>query len=576
MKKLFKLKKLQVMTALLFLLVIGFVACKKENFKQTTDDSVNITGYFEKDIANYSVFLNILKLTDNASFLGAYGTYTVFAPTDEAFKAYLTAQGKTSIDQVDINVLKDLVKLHLIEDTVSTTSFTDGKISKPTVSGQYLTTLAKNEGGVTRIVINKLAKILQGNIRVGNGIIHSIDHVLVKSERTLAQEISATPSLSIFNKLLIATGWDVKLNTPLSFVNGEGSYVSVLTTTNAAYKANDPTLTDDQIVAKLIAKYSNTGNPMNAADSLNVYVAYRVLPGLKYMADIVTASSHGTKAPLEIISVKLSKDSILFNEDVFAGVLEKGVSADRDISDVSTTNGVLHFVRGDFAVKKRVPTAVYWDVADQPEIRQLPGIFRVGGKFQSFTRGTLRDIRWDGGNNPVVTYAVSTTGNFAGAYYSDYLQISLRTAVAQFVEFRTPVVIRGRYKVWISFRSIRGSSNSQNTCSAALDGVPFSRTVSFGEYKIRAQGDVGSVASDPTPTELEAQGYKNPITFNSSNWNCRLLGTMDILTTDRHIFRLDALTNSNASSATIDMIHFIPIDQNQISPKFGPNGEIVY
>lgn len=563
MKKFIKLKKLQMMTALLFIIVIGFFACKKENFKQTTDDSVNITGYFEKEVANYSVFLNVLKLTGDASFLAAYGTYTIFAPTDEAFKVYLTAQGKTSIDQVDINVLKDLVKLHLIEDTISTTSFTDGKIKVPTALGQYLTTGAKNEGGVTKIVINKLARILQGNIRVGNGIIHSIDQVLVKSERTLAQQISETPNLSIFNKLLIATGWDVKLNMPLSVVNGVGNYVSLLTTTNEAYKANYPSLTDDnQIVAALIDKYSSKDNPKDPKDSLNLYIAYRILPGLKYMADIVTASSHTTTAPLEIISVKLSKDTILLNEEIFGGVLEKGVPVDRINSDVTTTNGVLHFVTKDFFIKKRVATAVFWDIADQPELRQLPGIFRVSGKNQVFAKGTLKDVTWGGASTTTIRYLVSTTGTFNNAYYSDYMEATLRSAVIPWIEFKTPVIIRGRYKVWISFRSIASRSN---TCEASIDGVKLSRTVNFADFR----------ATNITETELEAQGYKRPISGVNNNWNARLLGTIDIQTTDRHIFRLDVLTNQ-MTAANIDMVHFIPVDQNQLRPLFGPNGEIVY
>lgn len=570
MEKLFKLNRLPII-AVILLLIGSISACKKELFTQTTDEGVNITGFFEQESSQFSEFQKALKLTGNASYLAAYGTYTVFAPNNDAFKLFLEEQGKTSLEQVDLDVLKDVIKLHIIQDTISTTSFTDGKIKKPTALGQYLTTGASNEGGVTSIIINKTARITRSNVKVGNGIIHCLDRVLQKSVRTLAQEIASKPELSIFNEALVATGWDVKLNAALTVNNGVPSYVSVLAVTNDVYrKSGINSFTD------LKNKYSRNGNPASLTDSLNLYIAYKVLPGLKYMADIVSAPSHETKAPLEIISVKLSKDTILFNEDIFGGVLEKGVSANRQLSDVSTTNGVLHFVNDDFSIKKRVPTAVFFDIADQPELRQLPSIFRVPGKTQTFAINTLRDIKWGGSLNPTFTYSVANTGSFAGAYFSDYFAVNLRTAVAQWVEFRTPVIIRGRYKVWISFRAIRGSGNCQNTASASLDGVPFSRTVSFGEYRIRTKSDPGGLATDPSAEELEAQGYKNPITFNNLNWNCRLLGTMDIQTTDRHILRLDALTNCNATSATIDMIHFIPVDQNQLTPKFGPNGEIVY
>lgn len=558
MKKTINSKSAQILALLLLFVTVAFFACRKENFTQTTDDSVNITGYFDADPTNYSIFSKALVLSGNASYLNAYGNYTVFAPTDEAFKGFLTDQGKTSIEQLDINLLKDLVKLHIIEDTISTTTFTDGKIRKATALGQFLTTSAKNEAGITSILINKLAKILKANIRVGNGIIHSIDKVLLKSERTLAQEIAATPSLSIFNEALVATGWNTKLNAALTTdPTGAQSYVSVLAITNEALRASGI-----NSYAALRAKYSHTGNPTSLTDSLNLYVAYRVLPGLKYVADIVTATSHTTRAPLEIISVKLIKDSVLLNQEVFNGVLEKGVLLDRSTSDISTTNGVLHFVKNNFFIKKRVPTAVYWDVADQPEIRQLPSIFRVSGRSQSFPLGTLKDITYGGAATNTIRYNVSTVGSFNQAYWSDYLEIvTLRTAVIPWIEFKTPVVIRGRYKVWISYRSIASRSN---TAEALIDGVPLSRTVNFADFR----------ATNITETELEAQGFKRPISGNNNNWAARLLGTIDIQTTDRHIFRLNCLTNQSTTT-NIDMIHFIPVDQDQLYPRFGPAGEIV-
>lgn len=555
MKKLLKQTHLQIIVILL--IALGISACKKENFTQTTDESVNITGYFEQSLNEYSEFLKALKLTDNSSYLAAYGTYTVFAPNNNAFRIFLEEQGKTSLEQVDLDLLKEIVKLHIIQDTVSTTAFTDGKIKKPTALGQYLTTGAKNEAGITSIYVNKIARINKSNIRVGNGIIHGLDHVLQKSVNTLAEEIAANPNLSIFNAALIATGWDVKLNTPLTINNGVESYVSVLAMTDDDYRAIGINSLDD-----LKDKYSNTGNPTSLTDSLNLYIAYRVLPGLKYMADIVTATSHVTSAPLEIISVKLSKDTILLNEEVFAGVLEKGVQVDRTNSDVTTTNGVLHFVKNDLFIKKRIPTAVYWDPMDQPELRQLTSIFRVPGKTQILTKGTLKDVTWGGAATTTIRYHCYNTGTFNNAYFSDYFEVLIRTAVIPWIEFKTPVIIRGRYKVWISFRSIASRSN---IAQAFLDGVLLSRTVNFADFR----------STTITEAELEAQGFKRHISVENRNWNCRLLGTIDIATTDRHTFKLEAITN-NITAANIDMIHFIPVDQDQLNPKFGPNGEVVY
>jgi hypothetical protein len=55
----------------------------------------------------------------------------------------------------------------------------------------------------------------------------------------------------------------------------------------------------------------------------------------------------------------------------------------------------------------------------------------------------------------------------------------------------------------------------------------------------------------------------------------RLLGIVDIKTTDRHIFRIEALTGSGQSTNNLDMIHFIPVNMNQISPRFKKDGTMV-
>ncbi len=42
----------------------------------------------------------------------------------------------------------------------------------------------------------------------------------------------------------------------------------------------------------------------------------------------------------------------------------------------------------------RFPYAVYWDLCDQPEIRKLPGVFRVPGERADLELGQLAGITW--------------------------------------------------------------------------------------------------------------------------------------------------------------------------------------
>src|SRR4051794_39997192 len=110
-------------------LLMGIVllfSCKREHLTMTTTSDVNITGYFQDHPDQFSEFQKILEKSGTASFLGAYGKYTVFAPTNDAIKTYLQSIGKSSVEQVDANALKDLVRFHTILDTISTVLFKDG------------------------------------------------------------------------------------------------------------------------------------------------------------------------------------------------------------------------------------------------------------------------------------------------------------------------------------------------------------------------------------------------------------------------------------------------------------------
>src|SRR5690606_29726860 len=94
--------------------------CVQEQLDLKTTSDVNMTGYFEQYPEQFSQFMRVLELTGNDGFLAAYGAYTIFAPTNDAFAALLQEQGKTSVENLDLEELKRIVRFHLIEDTLTT------------------------------------------------------------------------------------------------------------------------------------------------------------------------------------------------------------------------------------------------------------------------------------------------------------------------------------------------------------------------------------------------------------------------------------------------------------------------
>jgi uncharacterized surface protein with fasciclin (FAS1) repeats len=553
-------------------------SCKKLEYVTTTTEDVNIYGYLVKYPDKFSEFAKMVDKAGYSSFLNAYGNYTLFAPTNDAVKTYLQEVNKNSVDDFTVTELQNIVKFHLIEDTVTTGSFTDGKLQKVTMLGQYLVTGVSNINGVSKYSVNRQALITQPNIYLSNGRVHEIDHVLKAATKTVAQTIEDNPDFSIFTQALKETGYYDTLN----IVNNPDTTRTFLTAIAETNKA----LADSGITsyAQLKARYSQTGNPKRVDDSLHMYVAYHIFTDARYIADIVSTVSVPTLQPLEVVTPKLDGETVLLNDIFFNGNHEAGVPLDRTKSDVSASNGVVHTATSHFAVKLRVPVRIDFDVADQPELRKMPNVYRQAttanaitstGGGTSFARGTFADIT-TGSNSSSTSYVsyccVSPTNTTYYSWRADYIRIPMgNTSRNLWVEFRTPLIVKGKYKVWISYYRAKASNNNPAFPNrVTFDGELLQRTFDFSEQKPTG-----------TPGELEALGYKQYTEYPADNSTpdlrnvSRLVGVVDVATTDRHSIRITFAQNSSGQELNyLDMIQFIPINDNQQRPVFARDGSI--
>jgi uncharacterized surface protein with fasciclin (FAS1) repeats len=556
--------KLKLSLAVVFVVMLASLvisSCKKAQLKQNTTNDVNIASYLANQPEAYSLWKEILDRTETSSFLDAYGSYTMFAPTNPGVQKWLTSIGAANVAAADLALLKEVVKFHILQDTVTTPAFKDGKLPVPTMHGQFLVTGAVNNGSTTSYTVNRQALVVQSNIKVGNGYIHALDNVLLPAKTTIAKQLESNPDYSIFVQALKETGYFDLLDK--IDADPAKKWKTVLAESNKA-------LADSGIAtyAALKAKYSKTGNPANTADSLNIYVAYHIVPDIQFLGDIITIPSHLTLQPQEVISTQLINNEVMVNEDEFNGVVEPGVRLVRSKSDNAATNGVWHDANAHFTAKIRKPTAVYWDLAMFPEIMKQPAVFRKNGTFtfnkQSADDRPIADIDWhfNGENYLRYEYGNSPTATLYNfACYNDIITIPLGAPSsnnrATWVEFTTPPIIKGRYKVWVCYRN-----RNAVTINVRVNGELMQRPVNLG------QGYPGG-----TDAELESLGWKR-YTLGGS-FAGRLVGTVDIPTTQRHKLRFEAISGTNRD-LHFDMVHFIPVEQHQFLPRFAPDGTKVY
>lgn len=556
MKTYFKFPSLVICS---LLVVLGMnMGCKKQALNYTTTSTLNIVDYLRQD-PKFTEFVKMLDSTNISSYLNAYGAYTCFAPTNDAIKLYLAQIGKKSVYDIDTASLRNIIRLHLIQDTLSTPSFIDGKMSSPTMYGQYLVTGTGVTDGVSSILVNRQASILQSNILTGNGYIHVIDHVLQPATLTLAKTIEANSRYSIFTQALKATG----LYDTLNIANNPDTtrrWITFVAESDSVLK-----IAHINSYSDLYKKYCLTGNPKNPSDSLYLYMAYHILPGLKYMTDIISSPSHATLVPTQIITAELDGQAIILNQATFNGIFEAGVLMNRPNSDNSCTNGVLHELAGDIYLKIRSPFRVDMDLGDQPEIRKMTSIFRIAGKSVNLNYGQLANVTW-GVSSATITYSVEAANGSNFYYWNDLITVTLRTAASTnpYIEFTTPLIVAGKYKVWLDYRKGNGKY-----IQASVDGVALSRIIDMTGYL---------PSTTATDDVLESQGYKrysSSAPASNSTQMGQLAGVVTITSTDKHKIRLTCIKDGGKGDATIDMIQFIPIDADQQYPRFGKDGSLM-
>src|SRR5882672_4360520 len=88
-------------------------SCHKVKIVTATTSDLNIYPYLQNNPSQFSEWAKIVDKSGYAGFLTAYGSYTMFAPKNDAVDLYLTDVNKSSVDAFTQAEAKDIVTLHL-------------------------------------------------------------------------------------------------------------------------------------------------------------------------------------------------------------------------------------------------------------------------------------------------------------------------------------------------------------------------------------------------------------------------------------------------------------------------------
>ncbi|HBL72114.1 MAG TPA: hypothetical protein DD409_04115 [Bacteroidales bacterium] len=565
--------------------MLAVSSCEKDVTEIVISDDKQIDELMEEQ--SLTSFLTILDISGLRSTVHAYGNYALFAPTNEAVDMYLQQVNKASVTALTHEEAANIVKYHLWnisdkKDSLTTKDFVDGRMSYPNFAGTYLTT--KQEGEDIRI--NRQAYIESPrDIKASNGYLHIIDQVLTPPDtltESLTARVRALPeTFSLFKEAFERSGLADLLAT-----NKKGDWKTLFIQDNEAF-ATEGINTLNDLVTVLRA---NTPAIEDEDSLLRNFIGYHAVPRLVYVADLLAASSLETLVKNQVITFTrefaATETRILLNELKLGQTTEAGIPLDRSsvYTDWTCSNGVIHKLNGNIQIKIRSAYRIYWDIAEQPEIMALRN-FRKPGCAADYNPGDLSEITWEyKSGTPVaqqqIHYYCGTVPQTISAFdekfqyiYGDYLRLNLDLGAIRWMEMVTPVLIGSEagttYKVWICYRRELECYVKTSFKQAGYDDqiLPY-----IFDMSLYAPNDI---YNQPEVAELDGWKMYNAKKYNSVVIS-KLLGTIKVYTTGRHILRLEPTTNRRVGQlGNIDMIQFIPIDEEQLWPRVDVKGNWV-
>ncbi|MDD3571789.1 MAG: fasciclin domain-containing protein [Eubacteriales bacterium] len=283
-------------------LVLGVPAYAEEQ------DIVGIASGSE----DFSILVAALEKAGLVEALQAEGPFTVFAPTNAAFKALLAGLSITAEDLLNHLQLADVLLYHVVPGQVMSTSLSNGMTAE-TLGGETLTV------DLTDGVKINASNVTTPDILAKNGAIHVIDQVLVPETFQLVPATAPLPSIvdiavgSEDFTILVAALQKAGL---VEALQAEGPFTG-FAPTNTAFEA-------------LLGALGITAEELLGQPQLADVLLYHVVSGKVMSTDLqngMTAETLGGQA----IAIDLT-DGVKINDS-------KVTSA-----DIEASNGVIHVI----------------------------------------------------------------------------------------------------------------------------------------------------------------------------------------------------------------------------------------
>ena len=125
-----------------------------------------------------STLVAALQATGLDAALTGQGPYTVLAPTNDAFDAFLASINATSLEDIPVDVLTNVLLNHVILGEVESSSLTNGYANTQAISGASGTNMSLYINTDNGVSFNGVSNVLTADVSASNGVVHVVDGVI--------------------------------------------------------------------------------------------------------------------------------------------------------------------------------------------------------------------------------------------------------------------------------------------------------------------------------------------------------------------------------------------------------------
>jgi uncharacterized surface protein with fasciclin (FAS1) repeats len=219
------------LSALLIGSVVTFSSCSDEDDDDDVVVEQNIVELAQGNENLSSLVAAVVRAGLVDALSDPNSNLTVFAPTNAAFSAFLTANNFASVDEVPVPLLTQILLNHVVGSELKAADLSTGYVSTLATFGSTTANISlyvNTTGGVT---LNGGASVATADVDASNGVVHVIDQVI--GLPTVVTFATSNPDFSILVQALTRPDLTTDF---VEILSGAGPF-TVFAPTNAAFAA---------------------------------------------------------------------------------------------------------------------------------------------------------------------------------------------------------------------------------------------------------------------------------------------------------------------------------------------------